>query len=136
MFEQPETIQEALIQWNSGSPVWSVEMGGLGPGYEQCIQIGVFEMLRRVIDDGWEEELKNTPKGQPISADAKDFLDDALHKVSREHHLGLSSAQAGAIKNLTMNFVWMGYDKALDSIPMDRKIQVSNAMKVEHGSEA
>src|SRR5581483_2130454 len=28
-----------LARWDAGRAVWSIEMGGLGPGYEQCIHI-------------------------------------------------------------------------------------------------
>src|SRR3990172_3354015 len=35
-----------LKRWDEGRGVWSIEMGGLGPGYEQCIHITCAEILR------------------------------------------------------------------------------------------
>ncbi len=41
------TAQEALAKWDAGEILTSVEMGGIGPGYEQAIQIAIFEFIRR-----------------------------------------------------------------------------------------
>lgn len=30
---------DLLKRWDAGDPIWSIEMGGLGPSHEQCIQI-------------------------------------------------------------------------------------------------
>src|SRR5687768_3007466 len=39
----PETVEDALRQWDAGETVFTVEMGGLGPGYEMAIQGLAFE---------------------------------------------------------------------------------------------
>ena len=43
---------EWLRRWDAGEGVWSIEMGGIGPGYEQCIQITAAEILRYMIAEG------------------------------------------------------------------------------------
>lgn len=47
----PETAADALARWDEGDTVFTVEMGGFGPGYEQAIQLLVFEMIRDHIND-------------------------------------------------------------------------------------
>ena len=41
------TVKDLLDTWDSGSTIWSVEMGGIGPGYEQAIQVLMVELCRR-----------------------------------------------------------------------------------------
>lgn len=112
------TLKDALAKWQSGDPVWTIEMGGLGPGYEQCIQVGAFELAKKI-------------DGVPLP-DEKRALSDALDK-----HLyaviaqvapvldGLSGAQAGAIQNLAYHFVKDGYSETLNQVEQDRRIQAS-----------
>lgn len=45
----PETAHEWLEVWDSGEPVASVEMGGLGEHYEQAIQVTAAEALRELL---------------------------------------------------------------------------------------
>lgn len=49
-FVIPETARELVSQWDSGETIWSIEMGGLGPGYEQAIQILAVEITRDNLD--------------------------------------------------------------------------------------
>jgi hypothetical protein len=66
-----ESAEEWLRRWDAGDNVWSIEMGGLGPGYEQTIQVTAAEILRwlltvkphadRLVDD-WpalHEEIRH-----------------------------------------------------------------------------
>ena len=46
----PKTASEALARWDAGGSVFTLEMGGLGPGYEQVIHIVVFELIRAFKD--------------------------------------------------------------------------------------
>ena len=39
-------LKEALKRWGDNDVVWSIERGGLGLGYEQAIQIGIFELSK------------------------------------------------------------------------------------------
>ena len=108
---KPDTAKEALRFWDDGHPLASIEMGGIGPGYEQCIQIGVFEVLREFVE--------------PPIPDSKTF-NDLSEKVLRriDKHLGLSEAQAGAIKNLAFSYLTKGYKQVID-LNEDRMIMVS-----------
>lgn len=105
----PETIAEAVALWDAGDPVWTVEMGGIGPGYEQCIQIFVFALLRACVAD---------PKATPDTV-----VDRAVAENS--YRLGLSSAQFGAALNLAHAMHEQGYRAALKSVSSDRLILVS-----------
>ena len=42
----PATLDEAIERWDSGRLLFSIELGGLGPGYEQAIQITGMELIR------------------------------------------------------------------------------------------
>jgi len=84
------TAQEALAKWDAGETLTSIEMGGIGPGYEQAIQIAIFEYIRRghpglsglglsgaqavaamqcaevAMEDGWEALLAKVPSERHI----------------------------------------------------------------------
>lgn len=111
------TLDEALTKWAAGHPVWTIEMGGLGPGYEQCIQVGAFEMAKR---------LKDAPMPDETDAQNKQ-LDDMLHALCKELEplSGLSGAQAGAIKSLAYHFVKDGYNETLHQVEQERLIQAA-----------
>lgn len=107
------TAAEWLRRWDSGDSVWSVEMGGLGPGYEQAIQIAAVAIVR-------------TNLGKPLD-DTEDALKewgwDAIPKG-----LGLSGAQAGAARNLAYKMLKYGPAECVRQIKEsgaeDRLIQV------------
>lgn len=59
----PKSVKEWLEKWDSGESVWSVEMGGLGPEYEQCIHITAAELMRSLVDTckdpkDYQDEIK------------------------------------------------------------------------------
>lgn len=118
----PADAKDALERWDKGDTVWSIEMGGLGPGYEQAIQVGIFETIRRTFD-------------VPLPNDDKELLnkifDDALREAMGQPDLkildGLSGAQAGAIKNIAHQFVTKGWS-VMDEVDDDRHIQVSKTI--------
>ena len=122
----PETIDAALKQWDDGDVVWTIEMGGLGPGYEQAIQVGVIELCRRIKDlelpDSSEEDENGRNK-------LNEFLDAHLHKVCRDVETldGLSGAQAGAIKNLAYNYYTYGWRDTLLKVDRERRTMISNS---------
>ena len=41
------TWREAADKWSAGEIVQSVDIGGIGPGYEQAIQILLFEIMNK-----------------------------------------------------------------------------------------
>src|SRR6266403_1363829 len=45
---------EWLRRWDEGRSVWSIEMGGMGPGYEQAIQVVAAEVVRHLLDKKYD----------------------------------------------------------------------------------
>lgn len=112
-----------LARWDAGKTVWTIEMGGLGPGYEQCIHITAAEVLRYLIDK------KVDPVTQYEGDAWKQLSDDinkALWSLPKINDLGLSGAQAGAAKSLATMLYKDGPRKVMnDPRVKDRHIQVS-----------
>ena len=112
-----------LARWDDGQIVWTIEMGGLGPGYEQAIQIAMTEFLRHMLlhqydSDKWSDE-------KAWQADLKDI---EAHGFSDQKidALGLSGAQWGAALGLAVKIYrygprWIMAQKYVE----DRHIQVS-----------
>lgn len=112
-----------LRRWDEGKVVWSIEMGGIGPGYEQCIHVTAAEVLRHMLamkydhsqwsdGDAWKKDLK--------TIEAEGFKNETIVK------LGLSGAQWGAAVNVAANLYQRG-PRAMMNDPRvkDRHIQVS-----------
>lgn len=115
----PETVEEALKIWDSGESLFSVEMGGLGPGYEMAIQGLAFEMMRELKDFKSWEDKKARKKVQKN-------LDDVAHKLHAEPWGRFSGAQVGAAQGLAAMVCRQGYRVALRKPEVkDRLIQVS-----------
>lgn len=117
----PETVKDALELWDSGQPVFTVSMGGLGPGYEQALQMLAFEIMRA---------FRNLPV--PAEDDETGWkrinvvADKVVAKLDKEDWGGFSGAMVGAAKNLATVTWRNGYRKALRMPAVkDRLIQVS-----------
>lgn len=125
----PETCQEALVLWDAGESVFSVEMGGLGPGYEQCIQILAFEFLRVLLAADWKIPDPFPDDGSEAQAAYRDkwrALSDPVVTALDKQVGGFSGAQVGAAGSLAMATYRRGYRTALrDPEIKDRLIQVS-----------
>lgn len=114
----PVTAADALKRWDNGEHVFTVEMGGLGPGYEQAIQILVFEIIR--------DEL-----GKPLPTEEKSpawstWGDAAVSRINSKMG-GYSGAQVGAAKNVAYRALRDGWGEMLKTAPQDRLIQVSKS---------
>jgi hypothetical protein len=99
------SIRELVAAWDRGDIVRSVEMGGLGPGYEQCIQILWIELLRDY-------------EGKPLPADKdgwRDWGDETVRRCDASVG-GFSGAQVGAAKNLAARMLKIGYDATMDEV--------------------
>lgn len=115
---KPNNVTEALAAWDAGDEVETVEMGGMGYGYETAIQCTAFELMRA---------LRDNPTLAKINAEIGDkdtfppefgkMLDDVIAKADREQSLGLSGAQAGAAKSMAINFTRHGWDNARNRVP-------------------
>lgn len=118
---------EWLQRWDAGETVWSIEMGGLGPGYEQCIQITAAEVLRHLLDkkynaDRWEFALENWHR-ELKKIEEYAFANPIISK------LGLSGAQWGAAVNLASMLYSKGPVAVMnDKRVEDRKIQTRREM--------
>lgn len=115
-------IHEWLDRWDSGRGVWSLEMGGIGPGYEQAIQITVAEIVRELINGGydaasWEDKEKGKANGKKI--------EDAIFAIQKIKDLGLSGAQWGGAMSLACLLFRHGpVALFMDERSKDRMIQV------------
>lgn len=114
-----ETVEEWLYAFDSGYPVNSVTMGGIGPGYEQSIQLAVVEFVRGSKpfigapddDKTWQE----------FGLGCELILKDINAGL-----LGLTGAQFSAAKYLAFSFIVRGGpSKVIEKFPRDRKILFS-----------
>jgi hypothetical protein len=117
-YDEDTTLDDVLRAWDSGDTVWSVEMGGMGPGYEQAIQILAMECLREFKNLDWTADLES-PEWDAAYREAGER---AHHRLAAE---GYSGAQYGAATNIAACFCRHGYAKALSMVDADRRIQVS-----------
>ncbi len=114
---------DLLTRWDEGKPVFTVEMGGLGPGYEQALQIAMFEILRDLLDrnpdsSAWQDK-------EPWATEREIIETNAMPRV---RELGLSGAQWGAAMSLAAALYMRGPRAAMKETPDDRHIQVCRAM--------
>lgn len=125
-----KTLKERLDAWDRGDLVWTIEMGGLGPGYEQALQIAAFEIQRWMLAN--EERYRKIVELPEIDRPAawqtwNDDLDRAV--FFNEHapckNMGLSGAQVGAAKNISNVLMRRGIDAMNDEAVKTRRIMVS-----------
>lgn len=115
------TAQEWVDRWDAGRSVWSVEMGGLGPGYEQCIQTMAVEMLRWMLTSG--EPVPEPHEDRKAFEIYGAMMDKDLGWLMEQ--MGPSGAQWGAARNIASVIYRHGPAKALRMVEDDRHIQVS-----------
>lgn len=113
-FGPAENAREQLRRWDGGGSIWSIEMGGLGPGYEQAIQVLAIEIVRDEIDKPLpQEEMWQTWGNATVRR-----LDESCH--------GFSGVQVGAAKQLAYKWLTIGPAAVLKQVrEKDRHIQVS-----------
>lgn len=111
------SAQELLDRWDAGKSVWTIEMGGISPGYEQCIQLTGFEMMRVLLAKGVDLNTLKEDEVRPLY----DEVSEATNWLS--HHLGLSGAQHGAAWNMATVIVRHGPVKAMLMVTNDRRQQ-------------
>jgi len=120
-----ESVEDWLSRWDSGRTVWSVEMGGLGPGYEQAIQITIAELLRNMLAEkydatAWTDEEKWKVDREKIRTAS--FANPVIDK------LGLSGAQYGAATSVATKLYMDGPITCLTNPQIkDRLILVSKS---------
>ena len=112
----PEKAIDALNLWDNNTiGLWSIEMGGIGPSYEQCIQFSTFELIRafKGIAPKSNDEISINKR-----------LNEELLQIDKKFNIGHSCATAGAAKWLAYKFMKNGYRKTLQEAPDNRLIQV------------
>lgn len=119
---------EWLRRWDAGQTVWTIEMGGLGPGYEQCIHITCAEVLRHMLAKRYDHAKwsdKDVWKRDREDIERMSFANETIKQ------LGLSGAQWGAALNVATH-LYMHGPRALmaDERVKDRHIQVSRVFPV------
>jgi hypothetical protein len=115
VIKEPKTAAEALQVWDAGGLVATVEMGGIGPGYEQCIHVLCFELIRAL-----------NGKDLPDPGDALlGILCAEVSRIDKAHALDLSGAQAVAGQRLAWQFMKYGYASMMKECPEGRRILVS-----------
>lgn len=118
------TAADWLKRWDDGRTVWSIEMGGMGPGYEQAIQVTVVEILRFMLAQNYMAELWGE---QEVLDGVVKEIEEWSYKAPEIKGLGLSGAQWGAALSLARFLYKDGPRKVLkDERVKDRHIQVSN----------
>lgn len=118
-----QTAKEAIVAWDAGESLWTIEMGGLGPGYEQCIQTAALEILRDAIA---AEEASE----EPLNLESFMALRDSTISKHDEALGGMSGAQAGAATQIAWKAYTLGWGamlkEAKDQGVEDRFILVSS----------
>lgn len=119
---------EWLKRWDSGKTCWTIEMGGLGPGYEQCIHITCAEILRVMLDKRYDvEKWADRDEWSKV----RDEIDVIAMAIPCVKALGLSGAQWGAAMNIAAMLYRKGPREIMnDERVKDRHIQVSNNFPV------
>ncbi len=120
------TVEEWLERWDTGDTVWSVSMGGLGPGYEQAIQMTVAELVRIILEHKFDcKKWANADDGTDWERDRKEVYEIAI-KNPVIAKLGLSGAQYGSALFLAAKLCIDGPIKVMTYPEVkNRKIQIS-----------
>jgi len=105
--------KEQLRRWDAGETIWTIEMGGLGPGYEQCIQVLAVEIVR-------DELGKMIPNPAPAK-----WADRTVSRVNDKCG-AFSGAQVGAAKQLAYKWLTIGPAALLAEVDDERHIQASS----------
>lgn len=88
---------DIVAAWDAGQTIWSLNLGGLGPGYDQAIQVAVIEILRDHL-------------GDPLPTEQDERQAWAGKTLARiDATLGLSGAQWGAAKWLAFQILRTGW---------------------------
>lgn len=126
-----ETAADLLASWDAGDIIWTLSMGGLGPGYEQAIQTMAVEFTRAGIASGWKPSGDNEADNKAwraICDERMRQIDDAIG--------GASGAQFGAACWLAYQWLHNGGPRALakradEQQDEDRVIMCSKAFPRE-----
>ena len=97
-----DTVDKLLEAWDNGDIIWSIECGGLGPGYEQAIQVAAVEFARacRGLDGMKNDDSKSTERFTKV-------CNEKLREIDKDLG-GLSGAQFGAARWIAWQWCFNG----------------------------
>ena len=107
------TIENAVTCWKKKESVWTVEMGGLGCGYEQCIQVIIFEICSNLV-------------GKKFTKEEYDKLTRPIITELDKQFGGFSVAQVSVAEHIAFSFLTIGYNETIKKYPNNRRIMVEN----------
>jgi hypothetical protein len=112
---------EWLKRWDNDDLVWTIDMGGMGPGYEQCIQIMAAEILRHLLKVGYD---KSTWKDKEVWRRDRDKIEGAMFANDWVKKNMPSGAQLGAAMSLATSLYMRGPIEVMNDPEIkDRHIQ-------------
>lgn len=117
----PKTIDDLVKRWDDNESIFTISLGGIGPGYEQCIQNLLFEIVKGL------REKKYNPDNDKDFEQYKIDADVIVSRLDKEFHF--SGAQVGAAKQMAWQFLAYGYREMMTKCPGDRLIQVRKRFK-------
>lgn len=118
-----------LKRWDEGRGVWSIEMGGLGPGYEQAIQVTAAEILRHLLEAKYDSAAWSNKDKWATDREKIEENGFANPKIKA---MGLSGAQWGAAISLATALYAQGPRQIMNDPKIkDRKIQVQRTFPAE-----
>lgn len=119
-------IHEWIERWDANQSVWSIAMGGIGPGYEQAIQVLAVECVRHFINskaNWWDSSGVTNAASWAV---VRKSCDPIVTRVDK--FMGFSGAQVGAAIELAAHLYRKGPRACLeDESVKDRHILVSKA---------
>jgi hypothetical protein len=110
-------FSEAKKRWQSGDSIQTASLGGISPGYEQCIQILLWELVTQ-----WDGKMP-PPENKTYPKKFDRFADKIISELDKK--FGFSGAQVGAAKSTAYQFLHYGYEEMMAKLPDDRWIFVS-----------
>lgn len=116
-------IDQVVVLWQAGQIVASIELGGIGPAYEQAIQNFLFKILSYLV------EFKISPSSLSDRKNYSKTYNEICEKLSSEEDL--SGAMFFAAKNLAYQFYVKSYRVVMAECPNDRIIQVTKCKIVQ-----
>ena len=112
-----------LARWDAGQPVWSISMGGMGPGYEQALQTCAAQVLRHLLDTKYDHS-KWEDKG--IWEHDRKKIENWTYRDPTIDAVGPSGAMMGAAMSLATKIYMFGPVSIMANPDVkDRHIQVS-----------
>lgn len=128
----PETAKEALDKFEKGEVITVVELGRLGPRYEQAIWFSIFELIKKCHKEDvskWVDEKGKIKKSEVNNNE--NIIDDKLRNVCGG--LVIFDAQAEIIKKTTFQLLMYGWRNMMLKAPKDNMIQISNDKMMQIG---